>query len=78
MNSCTREQLQVIARISGKNYLELYKLLAQGPLEVYKGKAPSVLKRRKMLSDVGLSPSIAPDFDYADSELEKYDNWRID
>jgi len=62
--SPTKTHYKTLSRLSGKNYLELKEILADGELSLFKGKAPKALLVKKELERGEVGFRISPDFEY--------------
>jgi|SRR5687767_7644376 hypothetical protein len=58
--------LRAVSAVSGRNLLDARKLLRQHEPVVFKGKAPDVLRARRVLVAAGLGYRIQPPFAHAD------------
>ena len=55
---------KTLSRLTGKNYIELKKLLSDKEFVLFEGRATKVLPIKEQLEKGGIEFRIAPDFDY--------------
>ena len=63
-NTFNKNNIKIISKISGQNYIQLKKLVSSVPVVIAEGKAVDILSIKKILDESNIHYSISPKFPY--------------